>query len=98
MSIDKKSTYYDVGGIEVMDVIEAKLTTEQFRGYLLGNCIKYSLRCNHKGTMDRDVEKLTNYSRLLNNTAQDGDSIVDDNSVPLSNMEAIRNDAKNGDR
>jgi len=46
MAKDKKSKYYDVGGIEVLDIIKAKLTNEQFRGFLLGNIQKYSLRCN----------------------------------------------------
>ena len=64
MSVDKKSSYYDVGGIEVLDVIAAKLTPEQYQGYLLGNIIKYSLRLNHKGTPDRDAEKIAVYAGL----------------------------------
>ena len=63
--IDPKSSYYDAGGISTMDVIKAKLTPEQFKGYLLGNQIKYSLRLNHKGDPERDAEKAANYSRLL---------------------------------
>lgn len=66
MSRDSKSTYYDAGGIEVFDVIKAKLTPEQFKGYLLGNSIKYALRANFKGTKERDIEKLANYSGWLN--------------------------------
>lgn len=66
MSRDSKSSYYDEGGIEVLDVIKAKLTPEQYKGYLLGNSIKYALRCNFKGTKDRDIEKLANYSSWLN--------------------------------
>lgn len=65
MSIDEKSNYYDVGGISTMDVIKAKLSKEQFAGFLLGNIIKYSSRLNHKGCADRDSEKLAVYSRLL---------------------------------
>jgi len=65
MSIDEKSDYYDVGGIEVQAIIAAKLTPEQIKGWLLGNVIKYSCRCNHKGTAARDIEKLAVYSKLL---------------------------------
>ena len=65
MAIDKKSTYYDAGGIEVLDVIRAKLTGDQFMGYLLGNLIKYTLRLNYKGDACRDSEKITNYSKQL---------------------------------
>jgi len=65
MAKDKNSGYYDAGGIEVLDVIKAKLTPEQYQGYLLGNTIKYSLRANFKGTFDRDMEKAANYSKWL---------------------------------
>lgn len=41
MSRDKNSSYYDAGGIETLDVIKAKLTNDQYQGYLLGNAIKY---------------------------------------------------------
>lgn len=65
MSRDEKSEYYDVGGIEVLDVIAAKLTKEQYEGYLLGNVIKYALRLNFKGTKTRDTEKIAYYSKWL---------------------------------
>lgn len=63
--IDPKSSYYDVGDITTMDIIKAKLTDEQFKGYLLGNLIKYSCRLNHKGEPKRDAEKAANYGKLL---------------------------------
>lgn len=65
MSKDPKSTYYDAGGIETLDVIKAKLTPEQYRGYLLGNVIKYSCRLNFKGCLERDAEKLAVYAGEL---------------------------------
>lgn len=61
MARDDKSTYYDEGGIETIDIIKAKLTPEQWRGYCLGNAIKYSCRLNYKGTPERDAEKAANY-------------------------------------
>ena len=64
-SIDPKSSYYDAGSISTMDVIKAKLTDEQFKGFLLGNQIKYSCRLNYKGDPKRDAEKAANYARLL---------------------------------
>ncbi len=36
------------GGIETIDFIKAKLTEEQFKGYLAGNVIKYLSRFEHK--------------------------------------------------
>ena len=67
MSRDEKSNYYDVGGIETLDVIKAKLTPDQYKGYLLGNAIKYQLRMMHKtpGDPSRDAEKASNYSMWL---------------------------------
>ena len=63
--IDSKSSYYDAGGISTMDIIRAKLTDDQFKGFLIGNQIKYSCRLNHKGDPSRDAEKAANYARLL---------------------------------
>ena len=62
---DPKSRHYDAGGIEVQDVIKAKLTSEQYEGWLLGNVIKYSLRRNFKGQPARDDEKAAYYSKWL---------------------------------
>lgn len=62
---DPKSRYYDQGNIEVLDIIQAKLTPEQWEGYLLGNLIKYSCRANWKGDFSRDIEKINFYSGYL---------------------------------
>lgn len=62
---DPKSRYYDIGGIEVQDIIKAKLTAEQYRGFCLGNIIKYTCRANHKGQFDRDMEKASFYQKFL---------------------------------
>jgi len=65
MSIDEKSSYYDVGGLEVIKIIKAKLSSEQYIGYILGNIIKYSCRLNFKGAASRDAEKIGVYSTML---------------------------------
>ena len=65
MSRDDKSTYYDVGDIETFEIIKAKLTPEQFEGFLLGNVIKYSCRLMHKGQAKRDAEKVAVYANFL---------------------------------
>lgn len=67
MSKDEKASYYDAGGIEVLDIIKAKLSPEQYQGYLLGNIIKYSCRLFHKQQPGRDCEKIVNYANFLNN-------------------------------
>ena len=65
MSIDPKSTYYDYGGIQVMDVIKAKCVWLGFQGYLHGNSIKYVLRMPFKGDPVRDIEKAIVYLNML---------------------------------
>lgn len=71
MSKDPKSTYYDAGGIETIDIIKAKLTPEQYQGYLLGNALKYQCRMMHKhDTTERDAEKAANYSKWLSESYQ----------------------------
>lgn len=62
---EEKKNYYDEGGVTVLDVIKAKLTPEQYKGYLLGNIIKCSLRFNFKGVSKQDAHKLADYSRWL---------------------------------
>lgn len=82
MALDPKSTYYDVGGIESIDVIRAKLTPEQFKGFLLGNMIKYSLRMNYKDQMERDNEKVGYYQGELAGELEMGDDYEEDTCVP----------------
>lgn len=57
--------HYTVGGIEVIDFIEAKLSPEEFRGYLKGNLIKYLSRAPYKGEEEQDAGKVRWYSDRL---------------------------------
>ena len=69
MSKDPKASYYDAGGIETLEIIRAKLTPEQYQGYLLGCSLKYQCRLMHKADNNeeriRDAEKASNYSLWL---------------------------------
>ena len=60
--------HYKVGGIEVIDFIKAKLTLDEFRGYLQGNILKYSSRVGYKGDASEDVGKLIWYANKLQET------------------------------
>jgi len=64
-TLDPKSSHYDAGGIETIEILKAKLTKEQYKGYLLGNLIKYSTRANFKDQFNRDIEKINVYSEQL---------------------------------
>ena len=57
--------HYKTGGIKTIDFIKAKLTGEQFKGYLVGNVLKYLSRFEHKAGED-DLKKARWYlNRLL---------------------------------
>lgn len=74
MSKDKDSSYYDAGGIETLEIIKAKLTPEQYVGFLLGNAIKYECRFNFKHAgqgRTRDAVKSANYTLWLSEFLQD---------------------------
>lgn len=58
--------HYTTGGIEAIDYLRAKLTPEEFRGFLLGNCLKYLSRAGRKGDRAVDLEKAAWYlDRLI---------------------------------
>ena len=65
MSRDDQATYYDAGGIETLDVIRAKLTRDQYLGYLLGTTLVYLCRLNWKDQAGSDARKAANYARWL---------------------------------
>lgn len=56
--------HYKSGGLEVIDILRAKLTSEQFKGYLLGNVLKYLFRFEFKGGKE-DLEKAQFYLNRL---------------------------------
>jgi len=60
--------HYTHNGIEAINVIEAKLTGEQYEGYLQGSTMKYLLRSNYKGKRNEDLKKAQWYlNTLVNN-------------------------------
>ena len=57
--------HYTIGGMETIDVLRAKLTPEEYRGYLKGNILKYLCRANYKGKHDQDILKAEWYASEL---------------------------------
>ena len=53
--------HYKVGGIESIDVIRAKLSPEAYRGFCLGNAMKYVHRAGHKDAAVDDAKKAIVY-------------------------------------
>lgn len=53
--------HYTRGAIEPIDFIEGSFTTDEYRGFLKGNVIKYLSRYQHKGTPLKDLTKAQTY-------------------------------------
>lgn len=59
-------SYYDNGGLTVIDFIKAKCTEDEYRGFLKGNVIKYTARASWKGQESEDYKKMLWYASRLN--------------------------------
>ena len=57
-------SHYKDMPMQPWDVMEAVLTPEEFRGFLRGNVIKYSMRAGRKEGSD-DLEKARHYMQKL---------------------------------
>lgn len=55
--INKPKHYQLIGDLDAIDVIERVLTPEQFKGYLIGNFLKYRLRAGQKDDALQDLAK-----------------------------------------
>ncbi len=57
--------HYNVPGQkETIDIIKDSLTPEEFRGFCVGNMIKYRDRAKHKGHESQDMAKAKWYERM----------------------------------
>lgn len=59
-----RGNHYDVGGISTIEYIKAKLTSEQYEGFLLGNIHKYVSRYQYKDGL-KDLKKARDYLNWL---------------------------------
>lgn len=58
-------SHYNQGTIEVIDIIQDKLSAEEFTGFCKGNSLKYVLRAGHKGSAIEDYKKAIWYLERL---------------------------------
>lgn len=57
--------HYTDGGMETIDIIKAKSSTEEFCGFLKGNVIKYVTRAGRKEDEYKDLLKAQWYLNRL---------------------------------
>ena len=64
----KQPVHYQLfEGVEAIEVIARSMTQEMFKGYCLGNILKYRLRAGKKSelaTLEKDMAKATFYLEL----------------------------------
>jgi len=65
MEIKRDVPHYSAGGLEVIAILKAKLSPEEFRGFLVGNTLKYIFRHEHKGKPKDDLLKAQTYLAWL---------------------------------
>jgi hypothetical protein len=68
--------HYLQGGIETIDVIESRLTKEEFIGYLKGCKMKYDLRYPFKGAFAQDLDKSEWYKNKLIEVMRNDDAEI----------------------
>lgn len=57
--------HYTAGGIECIDYLKAKLSVEEFKGFLRGNVVKYLSRAGLKSDAVEDLKKAAWYLQRL---------------------------------
>lgn len=58
--------YQVIEGVESIDIIASSMTCEQFKGFCLGNIIKYRMRAGNKDELNQDIDKANFYVDLFN--------------------------------
>ena len=58
-------SHYTSQGMEVIEVIQTKLSQEGFEDYCLGNVWKYTMRFRYKENPDQDLAKAAWYLNRL---------------------------------
>lgn len=57
--------YQIIEGVESIDIIASYMTIEQFKGFCLGNIIKYRMRAGNKDELNQDINKANFYVDLF---------------------------------
>lgn len=66
-NVKNPSHYQLIDGFESIDIIACSMTVEQFKGFCLGNIIKYRLRAGNKDELEQDIAKANEYKSIFEN-------------------------------
>ncbi len=56
--------YQIIEGVESIELIARSMTKEQWKGFCLGNIMKYRIRAGKKDALDQDIAKADFYGEL----------------------------------
>lgn len=59
-----RPSHYDMMGSNTIEILAAALTLDEWRGFCLGNTLKYRIRAGKKDDLQQDIDKANNYERL----------------------------------
>lgn len=56
--------YQLIEGVESIEIIARSMSAEQWKGFCLGNMLKYRIRAGKKGALQQDIDKANFYGEL----------------------------------
>ena len=56
--------HYDMMGANTIEILASAMTEAEWRGFCLGNTLKYRIRAGKKDDLQQDIDKANNYERL----------------------------------
>ncbi len=68
--------HYNECIVEPIVLMQACMTKEQFKGFLIGNALKYRLRAGHKEDAQQDIDKALRYEKWLKEYEQEGEITI----------------------
>lgn len=64
-AVHKPKHYQLIDGVESIQVIACSLTRDEWRGFCLGNEMKYRLRAGKKDNLQQEIDKANEYNSLF---------------------------------
>ena len=59
-----RPSHYDMRGANTIEILASAMTEAEWRGFCLGNTLKYRIRAGKKDNLQQDIDKANNYERL----------------------------------
>lgn len=64
-NVRRPAHYQIIDNIESIDVIARSMTIDQFKGFCLGNILKYRIRAGKKDSLEQDIAKANEYEKIF---------------------------------